>query len=378
MRLIVAFIINIGGFLNIDSADILNWLLPLGILVGTTFIGWVVEVFVLRRIQRALWHGSSLFVRGMRRQIILWSMLLGVGLALPYSPLATNRNLTEIIHQVLLFLFIVLLTSAMARLITDLIRYSSRPDARPVLSIITNVTSVAVYVIGALIALQVFGISITPAIAALGVTGLAASLALQGTLTDLVSGMQIIVARQIQIGNYVRLSSGEEGYVTDINWRTTCIRQLANNIVIIPNAKMTSSVVINYFQPQKELAILIDVSVSYQNDLDLVERTTIAVAKEVMQLVPGGVPTHEPFIRYDAIEDSNIRFTTIMRGQEYTDQYLIKHEFIKRLHQRYQREGIEIARPIRAIAMHANANGAAKPREVDGLDITQLHEIQDG
>ena len=378
MNLTVAFVINIGGFLSLDSAEIVNWLLPLGIFVGTTFIGWVVEAFVLRRIQRALWHGSSLFVRGMHRQLILWSMLLGVGLALPYSPVAASRNLTEIIHQVLLFLFIVLLTSALARLITDIIRYSSRPDARPVLSIITNVTSVAIYVIGALIALQVFGISITPAIAALGVTGLAASLALQASLTDLVSGMQIIVARQIQIGNYVRLSSGEEGYVTDINWRTTCIRQLANNIVIIPNSKMTSSIVINYFQPEKELSVLIDVSVSYQNDLELVERTTIAVAKEVMQLVTGGVPESEPMIRYAAIEDSNIRFTTIMRGQEYVHQYLLKHEFIKRLHQRYQQEGIEIARPIRSLVTPPSTNGTAKHRAPDGLDIAHLNEVQEG
>lgn len=337
--------------INFERATILAWLLPVGILVGTGFMGWVVEAFLLRRVQRAVWHGSSLFVRGMRRQVILWSLLLGVGLALPYSPLATNHNLTEIIHQALLFLFIVSLTSVLARLITDLIRFSSRPDARPVLSIVTNVTSIAVYVVGALIALQVFGISITPAIAALGITGLAASLALQTTLTDLISGMQIIAARQIQIGHYVKLSSGEEGYVTDINWRTTSIRQLTNTTVIIPNSKLTSSIVTNYFQPEQNLAISLPISVGYHNDLATVERVTLEVAQVVMLEVPGGVPDGAPQVRFAAIEDANIRFTVILRAQEYANQYLLKHEFIKRLHLRFQQEGISIAQPNQAITL---------------------------
>ncbi|HEX7401001.1 MAG TPA: mechanosensitive ion channel family protein, partial [candidate division Zixibacteria bacterium] len=65
----------------------------------------------------------------------------------------------------------------------------------------------------------------------------------------------------------------------------------------------------------------------------------------------GGVPNFEPFIRYHTFGDSSINFTVILRAQEYTDQYLIKHEFVKRLHQRYQQEGIEIPFPIRTIYM---------------------------
>jgi small-conductance mechanosensitive channel len=83
--------------------------------------------------------------------------------------------------------------------------------------------------------------------------------------------------------------------------------------------------------------------------LKKVEQITIEVAREVLRAVEGGVREFEPFIRYHTFGDSSIGFSVILRGREFTDQFLIKHEFIKRLHERYQREEIEIPFPIRTI-----------------------------
>jgi small-conductance mechanosensitive channel len=97
------------------------------------------------------------------------------------------------------------------------------------------------------------------------------------------------------------------------------------------------------------MAVLVQVGVSYASDLPKVERVTIEVGREIMREVQGGVPTFEPFIRYHTFESSSINFSVILRGQEYTDQYLIKHEFVKRLQKRYHEEGIEIPFPIRTV-----------------------------
>jgi small-conductance mechanosensitive channel len=102
------------------------------------------------------------------------------------------------------------------------------------------------------------------------------------------------------------------------------------------------------------------VGVSYDSDLERVERVTVAVGKEVMTDVKGGVPGFEPFIRYNAFGDSSINFTVILRGREVVDQYLIRHEFIKRLHHRYRAEGIEIPFPQRTVHLRAaDARGSA-------------------
>jgi small-conductance mechanosensitive channel len=202
-----------------------------------------------------------------------------------------------------------------------------------------------------LIILDRLNITITPFIASLGIGGLVIALALQETLANFFAGIYIFFDKPIRIGDYIMLESGKEGYVTQIGWRSTRIRMLPNNILIVPNAKLINSQITNFYLPETEMAVLVQVGVSYQSDLEKVERVTIDVAKQVLQEVEGGVKEFEPFIRYNTFGDFSINFTVILRAREYVDKYLITHEFIKRLHKRYQLEGIEIPFPIRTIYM---------------------------
>ena len=202
---------------------------------------------------------------------------------------------------------------------------------------------------GLLILMDSFGVSITPLLASLGIGSLAVALALQPTLENFFSGIQIIVDKPIKIGQFIKLDSGEEGYVAKVGWRSTWIRMLPNNVVVIPNKILVSSKILNYYYPETEMAVLVQVGVHYEADLKRVEKVTIEVAREVMKTVQGGVPGFEPFIRYHTFNDFSIDFTVILRAKEFVDNYLIKHEFIKRLHERYNKEGIIIPYPIRAI-----------------------------
>jgi small-conductance mechanosensitive channel len=226
---------------------------------------------------------------------------------------------------------------------------------------------VVVLILGTLVVLDTLQISITPLLASLGVGGLAIGLALQGTLSNLFAGMQIIGDHPIRVGDFVKLESGEEGYVTEIGWRATKIRMLPNNVVIIPNSKLAESVLINYYQPDRDLAVLVQVGVSYQSDLEHVERVTIEVAREIQKEVPGAVRDFEPFIRYHTFDSSSINFSVIMRAQEFVDNFLMKHEFIKRLHARYRQENIVIPWPIRTLDVPSEvlerlASAAPSPR----------------
>ncbi len=99
------------------------------------------------------------------------------------------------------------------------------------------------------------------------------------------------------------------------------------------------------------MSVLINLGVSYDSDLEHVERVTIETAKEVMNEVQGGVKDFTPFVRFHTFNDFSIDFTVILRTNEFINQYLIKHEFIKRLHKRYREEGIEIPFPIRNVIM---------------------------
>lgn len=181
--------------------------------------------------------------------------------------------------------------------------------------------------------------------------GLAVALALQDTLSNLFAGIHTIASRKIRPGDYLKLDTGQEGYVADITWRYTTIRTLANNMVIIPNAKIASAVATNFSLPEPEIAISVDVGVGYGSDLDQVESVTMDVARTVMMEIEGGIPGFEPSIRYNKFDESSINFAVNLRAKEFANQYLIRHELIKRLQKRYRQEGIEIPFPIRTIRM---------------------------
>jgi len=200
-----------------------------------------------------------------------------------------------------------------------------------------------------LIILDRLNITITPFLASMGIGGLVIALALQDTLSNFFAGLHIFGTRPISVGNYIKLESGDEGYVSQIGWRNTRIRMLPNNTIIIPNSRVVNSQIINYYRPQKEMAALVQVGVSYDSDLDHVERVTVEVAREVLRDTPGAVKEFEPFVRFHTFDDFSINFTVILRVKEYVDKYLVTHEFVKRLHKRYKQEGIEIPFPIRTL-----------------------------
>ncbi len=120
-------------------------------------------------------------------------------------------------------------------------------------------------------------------------------------------------------------------------------------MVVVPNQKIATSIITNYALPETECSMLVAVGVSYDSDLDHVEKITVAVAKEVLRDTDGAVKDFDPFIRYNAFGESSIQFNVILRIKNVVDQHLIRHEFIKRLHMRYRDEGIKIPFPTRTI-----------------------------
>jgi small-conductance mechanosensitive channel len=267
------------------------------------------------------------------------------------TPISKEAELTNYFIIALKATTIVAVVIFFDRLLRNLINtYSEKIEILKTSKGLTQgIIRIIVIGLGLLILLDSFGVSITPVLASLGIGSLAVALALQPTLENFFSGIQIVIDKPIQVGQFIKLDSGEEGYVYKIGWRSTWVRMLPNNTVVIPNKVLVNSKVLNYYYPQQEMAVLVQVGVHYESDLKHVERVTIEVGKEVMKEVKGGVPEFEPFIRYHTFADFSINFTVILRCKEFVDNYLIKHEFIKRLHERYAEEGINIPYPIRAI-----------------------------
>jgi small-conductance mechanosensitive channel len=326
----------------------------LAFIIGGVIIGIIIERIILVELkklaERTSWQGDEIIIAAIRGVAVLWLTIVGVYCALFNLPLSDSMH--AITHKLLLVIVIISATFVIAKVAAGLLKFHGEKTAAiPSASLFINLTKILIIVVGGLIVLQSIGISITPLITALGVGGLAVALALQPTLSNLFAGLQIIISKQVEVGDYVQLDSGEKGYVTDISWRNTKIRELPDNLVIVPNAKLADAIVTNFHQPKKEMSILIEVGVSYDSDLGKVEKVTVEVGKKTLKEVQGGHTEFEPFIRYHTFGDSSINFTVYLRVKEFVNQYLVRHEFIKALHKRYQQEGINIPFPIRTVYM---------------------------
>lgn len=324
-----------------------------GIVLFTTIISLVIKRILLVRLEhfakKTTVSADDIIIRALKGVVLLWGILIGILIALQVVTIPENiRNtLWSMTTVAILFSVTIFFANVLGEFVVS---YTAKySETLPSTSIFRNITRLVILIIGFLIILQTIGISISPLLTALGVGGLAVALALQDTLSNLFAGIHILVSKQVRPGDFIKLETGEEGYVVDISWRNTTIRMLPNNLVVIPNSKLASSIVTNYYMPEKMLSVLVSVGVSYDSDLEKVEKIVIEVAKEVMQTVPGGVPEFEPFVRYSSFGDFSINFSVIMRAKEYTDQFLIRHEFIKRLHKRFKKERIEIPFPITTV-----------------------------
>ena len=334
------------------------WASPLAWTVGTLAASWVIGYLLgavlMSRVPRWLTGRQQRLTESalqiVRKRLPLWSLLIGAWLSAGYWPLTPEGHL--LVGRAAFVLGALSVTFALAALASQSVdTYGALiSPALPVSSLTRNVAWTLIAVLGLLVILNGLGLSITPMLTALGVGGLAVALALQEPLANFFAGLFITLAGQIRVGDYVKLDSGQEGYIVDFSWRSTRLRMLANNLIVVPNAKLAQAIVVNHHLPSQDLAVLVDVGVDYASDLRHVERVVVDVGREVMRDVTGGVPEFEPFIRYHTFGDSSINFTVILRGKEFVDQYLIKHEFVKRLHTRFNAEGIVIPFPIRTIA----------------------------
>ena len=327
-----------------------EWIFASFLIIGCYLAGEFAKVVICNRLEamarKTRWLWDDLAVAAIRQVIPWWGLFFGIHLALGFweMPDGIGQTLSRILFVAVALSVTFLCADVAAKLIK--LYSGSLQHALPVTSLTQNIAKLCIILIGILVALNGLGISVTPILTALGVGGLAVALALQHTLSYLFAGFYITVARQIRVGDFVKLESGEEGYVTDISWRVTVVQMLPNNVVLIPNAKLSQSVITNYYLPDKEVAVLMNIGVDYGSDLEKVERVTCDVARDIQKTVPGAVPTFEPFIRYHTFGEFSTQFTVIMRAKEVVDQHLMKHEFVKRLHKRYAQENITIPFPV--------------------------------
>jgi small-conductance mechanosensitive channel len=338
----------VSGFLN----DWPSWVSSLAwtlITIGLALlVGVLIRVFLAGRLVRLATRTAgdwdNVLVSELKRRIPFWSLLIGIWLSLDYWPLQTRWSV--LVTRVVSTLAIASVTLLVATVATRVVAaYGPRvTPSVPVSGLTQNIVRFLVITIGLLVILNGLNVDVRPALAALGVGGLAVALALQEPLSNLFAGIFVTLAGQVRIGDYVKLESGPEGYIRDFNWRSARLQTQAGHYVIVPNSKLAQAIVSNFSLPGRDTLVNLDVGVDYGSDLTKVEQIATSVATEVIRDVAGAMPDAPPSVRFHTFSDLSVKFSVQVRAREVPDQGLIRHELMKRLHARLESEGI-ILRP---------------------------------
>jgi small-conductance mechanosensitive channel len=296
------------------------------------------------------------FLAAIRLPSFLWALVLALFVAIEVAGEygQVPRRLGQQLALVPELAIIVSVTLTVASIAGTLITRAGERGALggPVTGLARTACRGLVLVVGFLVLLSALGIQITPILTALGVGGLAVALALQDTLSNLFAGMHLLADRPIRVGDYVKIADSVEGYVVDVGWRSTRVRMLQNNVVIVPNKKVAESIITNYDLPESRMALLVPVGVAYGNDPDHVERVLADEAVRAAGEVPGLLAEPAPFVRFiPGFGDWALQFTLICQVATFVDQYTVQHELRKRILRRLRAEGIEIPFPVRTVEL---------------------------
>lgn len=216
----------------------------------------------------------------------------------------------------------VLLTKYVAKLFAKLFEKSKLDDAAA--GFILSIIKVVCYVIVIIAAIsQLF--DITALIAALGAAGLTASFALQGSLSNFISGVQVIFSKPFKVGDYLNVN-GTEGSVAKIDVLNTTLKTVDNKEVIVPNSMMTTNVVTNY-SSQNMRRVDLSYSVAYDTDLDHAKK----VVSDLVMADARVLTDPMPLIAVGAHKDSSIEIVAKIwvETANYWDVYFAMQEKVK-------------------------------------------------
>ena len=275
----------------------------------------------------------------------------GFLLVLPELPLpARLAKWTLSVLSITLVLSCALVLARIA--VAGVSEYAARnPSVSPALGVARVTVRVVFGVLALLMALQTLGVPVTPLLTTLGIGSLAVALALQDTLANFFAGLYLLADRPVRAGDYIKIqdnTGGQEGYVDAIGWRSSRLRTLRNNIVIVPNQKLSQAVLTNYHLPLPQMAMGVAIAVSYDADPEAVEAALLDEIQHASAEIPE-IAEGRASVSLTQLGDSAMTFECGVTVRNFESQGRAAHELRKRLLARLRQEGMEIPYPQRVI-----------------------------
>lgn len=315
--------------------------------VAGFFVGLLFEKVILNLIGRLLSLipkkiGNSV-IHSLKFLPVFWGVILGFYFSLKH--IGMGPKMTFAVKEILIVCSILSIGFMLSRFFAARIKYKAQESDSVIVStsIFGNIIKVLILFISVLVALRILNVPIGPALTALGVGGIAVALALKDTLENFFGGLQIIFSKQVRIGNYIMLATGEEGYVRDITWRNTSIETPYNTTLIIPNSKLSSAYVTNCSVPDESTISRIKFIVSAYSDVKKIEDISANIADKIQKdSVYSSNHEYKPFIHLRDLGQFGQEWWVYLLTDHAENINRIRHEFLKDLIVELQNQKIQL------------------------------------
>lgn len=240
---------------------------------------------------------------------------------------------TKLLYTVLIFLACLVVIKVIMSLLERTIKRVN--IERSLHTFIKSVVRILLWFIAVVIVLGYIGVPVTSLVAVLSVAGLAVSLAIQGTLSNLAGGIMILVSKPFKVGEYIE-AGGVEGTVADIGLVYTRMKTFDNKLIFVPNGQISGEKITNYTS-QETRRVDLKFNTSYEASIELVKSTI----QTVIGLHPKALFTPEPFVRVSGYKDSSIEYTVRVwcATADYWDVY---NDLMEQVKAAFDEQGIEM------------------------------------
>lgn len=190
---------------------------------------------------------------------------------------------------------------------------------------IRSVVNVLLWFVLVLIVAPSLGVDVTSLVALLSVAGLAVSLALQNTLSNLAGGIMVLLSKPFVVGDYIE-SEGISGTVSGVDLAYTAVITLDNKEVFVPNSHISAAKIINYNRLGKRR-----VELKFTASYDAPTKTVKQAIQEVLDAQTKILPEPTPAIWLDEYQASSIQYVVRVwtNAADYWDVYYAIQEGVR-------------------------------------------------
>jgi MscS family membrane protein len=330
------------------------WIQSLGIfilsLVLTVVARWSLRFILLGVAQKTTTEVDDILIRAVKN-VVTYSIPV-IGLMVALTPLALQTPIPE---RTLFSFLVVLLMRGAISLADDVSKWLEKTWAertastldQGLLPLLRKAVKTSVAIVGVLIILGQWEVKIGPLLGALGIGGLAIALALNSSLSNVFSGIQLILDRSVNVGDKVQLESGEVGVVLDIGLRTTVIQTYDNEVISVPNSQLAAARIKNYTKPDATIRVSVNFGVVYGSDVAEVKRVVLDAISRLDDVLqdPG------PEVLFLNMGDFSLDMCARVWVDDYGKQFARTLEMTELVYNTLNESGIEIPFPTRTVYM---------------------------